>query len=697
MKNKKTNTPQSTPSSNPVSSKVGNKIQPYVEIEYTQRNAYIVLGIIVATCLFAYSPGLFNEFTWDARKYILDNPYFPKLLSESSAWFKDQKYGVFTAFELGNYHPITMFSWALEYMIVGKNTWLYHLDQALLHILNCWVLFKVIYRLHPKFLVAAITAILFAIHPLHVESVVWAAERKDTLYCLFLLLSFDYYIRWWQDGATNKKFFWLAVLMFFLSCFSKAMAVVLPVVFLLTDVWFFNRKIEFKLILEKWAYWIIAMGTGLLSIYVQKDAGADATTQINAQYTFFERTLIIVYNFSFYWFKMFLPVNLKAFYSYPNKPISTEFYVALITTPAIFLALYLLGKKNVKVWWAGAYFLIVILPVIQILPIGSAIVADRYFYVSSVGPIYLLGVLGNYLYEKKDSLRKSLPMIAGVLGLALTLMSFQRSKVWKDDLSVFSDVFEAYPTNGFIAGNIGWSYTQKKDTVNSIKYFEKAGELGWHTDEIHIALANIYFDKKDYKNALTNFEKAYELKGQKNILWNLGTCYYYMDQNDKAIDYCKKAIALSDSNFFAHNILGLTLTRLKQYDEAIAEFTKAQKLNPKFYDPYVNLSHVYNQMGRHDIEIPLLEKAMKLDPKAPLAYRNIGVAYKEMGNWQKAVDYWKRASSNVPKDGTFDYNIGLEYANHGNIPEGIVWMRRAVRKGDQNAVQILTSKGIPLQ
>ena len=670
----------------------------YQEILYTQRNAYIVLGIMAVTCFIAFFPGLFNEFTWDARKYIMENQYFPKLLKEGSAWFKDTKYGVFSAFELGNYHPITTLSWGLEYMLVGKSTWLYHLDQTLLHILNSWLVFRLIYQLHPKFLVAAITGILFAIHPLHVESVVWAAERKDTLYMLFMLLSFQYYIKRWQEGNTSQKKYWLAVLMFFLACFSKAMAVVLPVVFLMTDVLFFERKINIKLIIEKWPFWLIAIGTGLLSIYVQKDAGADATSQINSQYTIFERYLIITFNFSFYWVKMFIPTGLRAFYSYPNKPFPNEFYAAIFSTPLIVGIIYWLGRNNHKIWWGGFYFFVVILPVIQILPIGSAIVADRYFYASSLGPLYLLGLLGNNLYEKRENLRKSLPLVAGAIVVLFTLMSLQRSRVWVNDLSVFTEVFEAHPTNGFIAGNMGWSYSQKKDTLNTIKYFEKSGELGWHTDEIHIALANIYFAQKDYANAAKNFNKALELKPKNtNIYWNLGTCYYYTGDNQKAIEWCQKAVEVDKKNFFAHNILGLTYTKMGQYEKSVEEYQAASKYNPKFYDPYVNLSHTYNLMNRFDLELPVLLKAIKMDPKAPLAYKNIGVAYRQQGDWVKATEYWIEASKRIPSDGTFDYNVGTEYGNHGYTDVAVKWMRSAAKKGDKLAVDVLTSKGIPLQ
>lgn len=700
MKNKKT--PVTPPKTTPKvvapakETKREKRASVFQEFPYSERNVWIVYGIIAVTCLFAYAPGLFNEFTWDARKYVLENPDLAKF----PGW--DGWVAIFTKFELGNYQPITMLSWAIEYMFVGKNAWLYHLDNTLLHIVNSILVYRIIYKLSNKFLIAAITSILFAVHPMHVESVVWAAERKDTMYTLFLLLSFEYYINWWQQERKMKMLI-LSILFFVLSCFAKAMAVVLPLLLIITDIFLFNRKpknlLDFiKLGLEKIPYFLIALGVGILSVIAQRDAGADATTAINSQYTFAERAVIILYNFAFYPFKTILPIDLRAFYSYPDKPFPSEFYLGMLATFVMAFLAFRAGRKNGGIAWGSLYYLIVILPVIQILPIGSAIVADRYFYVSSVGLLYMVALGLNYLYENREGFRKAFPVAIGLVCLLFTGISFARSFVWKDDLTLFKNVFEKYPSNGFIAGNIGWAYTQKNDTTNAILYFEKANQLSWFTDEIHIKLADFYFQRKEYEKAAKNFSEGFKLKPDKNknLYWSLGTCYYYMAKYDSATLFADKALKEDMKNFFAHNVKGLVYTKTGRVDEAIRSFETAMKHNPKFYDPYVNIAHVYDLKGEYLKEIPYLEKALKVDPKQDLAYKNIGVAYKNMGQYEKAIEYWVKAIKYFPKQPSFEYNIGLELAQHGRVPEGVEWLRKAARKGEQNAVALLTQKGFAI-
>ncbi|MFN8353919.1 MAG: tetratricopeptide repeat protein [Spirosomataceae bacterium] len=694
MKNKKTQPSTPPKAVTPVAKEPKKERKPLVfeEIPYTQRNFWIVMGIIIAGCLVAYAPGLFNEFTWDARPYVLDNKYIEKF----PAWESWQS--IFTKFELGNYQPITMLSWAIECMLVGKSPWLYHLDQTLLHIANSYLVLRLIYRLSNNFLLASITALLFALHPLHVESVVWAAERKDTLYTLFILFSYIYYVRYWQEGK-NQKWYWLSILMFVLSCFSKAMAVVLPIVLLLTDYFFFNRKPKnfkelFILGFEKAPYFAIALGVGILSIIAQRDAGADATSAINSQYSVLDRAFIILYNFSFYWVKMLIPYNLKAFYSYPDKPIGNEFYLGTLLTFALAFAIFRLGKKNEGVWWGGLYFFIVILPVIQLMPIGSAIVADRYFYLSSIGPLYVLALGIDYLYRSREAFRRSFYVGVGAVCVLMTFMSFQRSTIWKNDIVLFLDVLEKYPTNGFINGNVGWAYLQKNDTVNVLKYFKKANELSWHTSEMYIKMADIYFAQKQYKEAVGNFEEALKKDpNQKNLYWTLATCYYYTDEFDKAEEFAKKALQADVKNFYAHNILGLVYTKKGMYDEALKSFATSSKYNAKFYDPYVNTGHVYDLMQQYEKGITVLEKAIKMDPKQELGYKNIGVALINLGQWKKAIEYWTKADKVFPKNPSFKYNIGLQYAQHGNVPVGVQWMQQAARQGDGNAQQVLRERG----
>jgi tetratricopeptide (TPR) repeat protein len=688
-------------------------------IPYSERNFWIVAGIITVCAAIAYLPGFQNGYVWDDMFYIVNN----EDLREVS--FKNFK-TLISDYYLGNWHPLTMVTYYIEYSLVRDTAWVYHFDNTIIHIINSILVFKLVEKLSKNFLIGAITAVLFAIHPLHVESVVWAAERKDVLYTLFLLLSFLQYLKYTsavggdtdQGGETNfsspvagvltshtdwrNKHLWYALGLFILSCLSKGMAVILPVVFLLTDYFLLNRKNIIKIGIEKAPFFAVSLITGIISIKAQSDAGANATKVISDAYSVSERFFMINYGVLYYWLKMVLPTNLIAFYPYPQKPngaIPSIYFSAFAGVLALAITLFWFGRKNKLVWWGGLYFLIVIFPVSQVLPVGSALMADRYFYVSSIGPLLILAVFANYLYQKAAT-NKVMPGIGSVLLLALTFLSFSQSTKWKDTLTLFTPIYEKHPTDPMVTSNMGWYWFGKKDNEKAKFYFEETHKTTFKTADVHTALGQIYFDEKKYNLTVENFEAALKIKPKEmqNLHWMLGAAYYYTGQYNAAIEESQFALDKSDNkNQFAQNIMGLCLA--KKGDEAGARkrYETAMKLDTKFADPYINVSTIQNHAGDHQAEIISLEKAIKIDPKASVAYKNLGVAYKSMGDWQNAIKSWERGIKADPKDGSFDYNIGLEYGQHGNIPSGIKAMQSAVAKKDQNAITFLTQRGIPLK
>lgn len=671
-------------------------------IEYTPRNFKILLGLIAGMVLIAYLPGFQNGFVWDDMFYIVNDEDLRKVSF-------DNLYLLVSKFYLGNWHPLTMLTYYLEYSLVKDTAWVYHLNNTIIHIINSVFVFKLIEKLSKNFLVGAVTAVLFAIHPLHVESVVWAAERKDVLYTLFLLISFWQYLRYTDelvdtDGQTqwNNKRLWYAFGLFLLSCFAKGMAVILPVVFLLTDYFLLNRKNIIKIGIEKIPFLIASLVFGIISIKAQSEAGANATKVINASYTFGERFFMINYGVLSYWLKMLVPVNLLAFYPYPQKPAGTIpsiYYSAFIGIALVAVIIYFWGRRNKLVWWGGLYFLIVIFPVSQVLPVGSALMADRYFYVSSIGPLLLLGLLANYLYSKAST-HKAMPSIATILLLAFTFLSFRQSTKWKDTLTLFTPIYEKYPSDPMVTSNLGWYWFLEKDSEKAKFFFEETHKTTFKTADVHTALGQIYFDEKKYQLTVENFEAALKLKPEemKNLHWMLGAAYYYTGEYDKAITESQIALDKSDNkNQFAHNIMGLALCKKGNEAEGRKYYDKAIGLDSKFADPYINISTIYNHAGNHLKEIEVLEKALKIDKKAMTAYKNLGVAYKELGRWQEAIRIWEKGAAADPKDGSFDYNIGLEYGQHGDIPKGIKAMQKAVARGDTNATAFLTQRGIPLK
>ncbi|MDZ7935646.1 MAG: glycosyltransferase family 39 protein [Emticicia sp.] len=256
----------------------------------------------------SYFPVWQNTFVWDDKPYIILNDYVKNF---------DLK-GLLTEYHVGNYHPLTMLSLAIEYALVKEQTWLYHLDNLILHTLNSWLVFKLIQKLNGNFWVSFFTGALFAIHPLHVESVAWAAERKDVLYTIFILLSIWYYIKF--DETQDKKWYAVSILLFLASCLSKGMAVVLPALLIITDYCFLKKPINAKLFINKIPYFILTFFFAYMATHAQKDAGADATSVISQAYTLGERILMSCYAFCFYWVKTIIPFKLYAFYPYPGKP-----------------------------------------------------------------------------------------------------------------------------------------------------------------------------------------------------------------------------------------------------------------------------------------------------------------------------------------------------------------------------------------
>lgn len=671
------------------------------KINNTPENFRIVCLLIAVLCILVYLPGFQNGFVWDDLFYVVNNEDI-RQLSLQNLWNSVSK------FYLGNWHPLTMLTYYLEYTFAKDSSWVYHFTNTIIHIFNSILVVKLVEKLSKNFLIGSLTGILFAVHPLHVESVIWAAERKDVLYTLFFLLSFLQYLRYTdslkeQDSINLKhKNLIFSGFLFLLSCLSKGMAVVLPIVLLITDYILLNRKSLYKILIEKIPFLIISLIIGIISIKAQSEAGANASKVINNTFSLSERFFMINTGVLFYWIKMILPFKLLAFYPYPDKDtgsIPSFYYLAFIGIIFLVGLLYWSGRKNRLVWWSGLYFLVVIFPVSQILPVGSALMADRYFYVSSIGPLVLIGILANKIFQSAFT-NKISPIIGGILILGLSFLSFKQSTVWKDALSLFSPVHKVYPDDPMINSNLGWYYFRNKDKETAKFYFEETHKTTFKTADVYTALGQIYFDEKKYDLTVSNFEAALKLKPEemKNLHWMLGAAYYHTDNYPKAIEESQIALDKSDNkNPYAQNIMGLCLAKLGKTEDAIERYRLSAKNNPKFADPYINISTIYNQRGDHSREIQVLEKAIRLDPKAIIAYKNLGVAYKSIGKWQEAIRIWKKGAEVDLKDGSFDYNIGLEYGQHGDIDSGIRSMRSAVAKGDSNAPEFLTQRGIPLK
>ncbi len=638
-----------------------------------------ILALLIFVC---YIPVWQNTLVWDDKPYITLNDIVKNF---------DLK-GIFTEYAVGNYHPLTMLSFAIEWALVKEQTWLYHFDNLILHTINSWLVFRLLQKLNGNFLTSFFTAVLFAVHPMHVESVAWAAERKDMLYTLFLLLSLLFYIKF--DKKKDKKLYILSLFLFIASCMSKGMAVVLPAILIITDYCFLKKPINAKLFLNKIPYFIITFVFAYLATHAQKDAGADATSVISKAYTLGERLAMSCYAFCFYWVKTVLPFKLFPFYPYPGKAtgsLPAIYPMAFIGVILLIGTLYWMGRKDKRIWWAGAFFLIAVSTVLQFpFPVGSAIVADRYYYLSSIGPLFIIALIINKLAQKY----KAMLPIFGIIVLALCGLSFKQTGIWKNGLTLFSDVDKEFPNDAMILSNLGWYYLENKEFTTAKQYMIRADDGGFKNGDICRTIGSMYLDEGDPKTGIKYFERATQYLPKTNRTnWLFATAYYKLGDMLNAEYNYREAVKNENKNADYWNSFGLALTGTGKYDESRKAFDEAIKLKPDLWDAYLNHSFTYRKEGKFEQEIKELEALIAKNPDYLTAYRNIGVTYVDLKQDQKAVEYWQKAAEK-DKTGEYEYNIGINYVTRGDIKTATEWYIKSAREGNANAKGILEKNGV---
>lgn len=354
-------------------------------------NYRIPLFLIILITFIAFLPVLQNGFVnFDDDRYILNNPMLASInLSD-----------IFSSYIVGNYHPLTMLIYAIEYQFFGLNAGGYHAVSLLLHLLIVILVFYVVLSLSNRKEVALVASLLFGIHPLHVESVAWASELKDLLYTFFFLASWLCYLRYLKEP--KRKFYFYCLFLFLLSLLSKGMAVSLPVVLLLTD-YFKGRKLNAKAWLEKAPFFALSIIFGIVAIIAQKSGGAIQDLEV---YPLVQRIAFACYGFITYLLKFVVPYELCTYYPYPLKSVAGIpgwYYIYPIVLLALIAFVFYSLRFSKKFFFGIGFFTITVFLVLQLLPVGNTIMADRYSYIPSIGIFYLAGEGFYRLWQKKKS------------------------------------------------------------------------------------------------------------------------------------------------------------------------------------------------------------------------------------------------------------------------------------------------------
>lgn len=588
------------------------------------------LGFILLLTFLAFSPALQNDFTnWDDAAYVLNNPIIYELSFQT---IKD----MFTTPVVAHYHPLTTLSFSLNYQVSGTTAFGYILTNILLHLLNVVLVFYFTFWLTKgKVWLTRFVALLFAIHPLHVESVVWISERKDVLYtCFFMgaLLAYQQYL-------VKKKtvFYGLTLFLFLGSLLAKSAAVVLPLVLLLLDYWY-EKKWDKQLILAKIPFFALALLFGVVNVVIQSE---EAIGDLE-QFSLFQRFLFVSYGFVMYIVKLFFPIHLSALYPYPDVSKSLPFYFYLAPLGVLGLIALFIRFRQQKVWvFSGLFFLINIILVLQLIPVGDAIMADRYTYLPYIGLFLLLGYGLDSLLKRK---RKTLIYLgygaALFYAISCTYLTFARTKIWKNSLTLWTNVIEQYPDRLPIAyNNRGNYYRENGDTQKAIEDYTKTIALEPTYYRAYGNRGNLYVDQKQYDLALADYTKVLQLKpNSAHAYANRGGIYVEQQQFDNALADFKQALKIDNKHLNTYYKRGFLYLKQKNYQAALTDFDKYIQYNTRNAEAYQGRGVAKHYLQQYQAAVLDYDKAIQLNPTDTQYYLNRSYSYVGLGNKQKALE-----------------------------------------------------------
>lgn len=620
-----------------------NKSTSQIQIAKSQ-SRFRDLGLVLLITFVCFFPSLQNKFTnLDDTQYFIDNPVVKEISGENLK-------AIFTKQFVGNYQPLTMLSYMLDHTLFGLDPFGWHLVNLIFYLLCTALVFLIAEKLSSQRIIAFIAALLFGVHTLHVESVAWVSERKDVLYGFFFLWALYLYLLHLEKEKRFSRYFFFSLFLFVLSILSKAQAVVLPVVFFAVD-FLMKRKFTRETIFEKIPFFVIAIAFGLLAIQVQGKAGAMQTFQY---FPFYERLLFSCYALMTYLHKLILPLDLSCFYPYPetNDKINT---VWVYLSPAVLAALSFLAwkffRKDRIMLFGLFFFLVTIVLVLQLLPVGDALYADRYTFIPSFGIFFIAAHFFSSYFKNR------LLQIAGAAYLLfLCYLTFQRTKVWHDSITLYTDA-------------IGSGYKA------AILYNNRGAVLS---------------DSSRNEEALKDFISLVELKPRYPNGWrNRGLVHERLKQYDEAIKSFTEAIRYYPDDASNYLSRGTIYVNRNDFENAIKDFTRIIELNPNSGEGYYARSEALGKSGKLQEALADINKAIEFSTDNGQAYNNRGIIYSMSGKYAEAVQDFTRSLQLKP-DNTGAYtNRALAYKGMGKYAEALQDMLTAKEKGiavDENEI-----------
>jgi protein O-mannosyl-transferase len=615
-------------------------------------HAVLAGGIALITWFF-YKVCVDNLITnWDDPGYVRDNALIKDLSGEGLS-------RIFSTPIMGNYHPLTILSYAIEYSYVRLEPWLYHLDSVLLHMLVTVLVYYFVQMLTRRTVAAVVAALLFGLHPMHVESVAWLAGRKDVMYGTFYMAACIVHLLYLRTTGTKKKVWYASVILLFVcSLLSKPVAVTLPLALLLID-YFEKQEWDLRMFIEKIPFLLIAVAFGIRSLIDQKAFGSLATQDVS--YNIPERIVLGGYAFITYLWKAVLPIGLSCFYPYPHRvgdSLPFVYYLYPLATIGVLAALWR-SRKNKVIFFGSLFFLVNIALLLQFLPVGGAILADRYSYIPYLGLFFMAGWFVSGFFEPGSNRQNGYIALAvvGVYSIYLGALSNERCKAWYDTASLWRDEIEKQPTAPNAFNNLGFHYFNKfNESVNDADrrvYFDSSNLLLKKAIELDPKFANPLVSLGELQRASGNFEEARKYyykglalndkEGNANAYLGLAIIYAISHNTDSAAICFRNAIGYRYHFPEAHSNLGNLYDMMHMSDSALKEYGIAVEQNPDMYAPYLNRGRLLHRLKRCKEAMADFESALALNPEMGEIFYSRSFCENQSGNKAAALQDVQKA------------------------------------------------------
>lgn len=668
------------------------------------------LALIVVTIVVFWQVGNHEFISFDDNEYVTQN------LRVKSGFTLSGTIWAFVAMHSNNWHPLTWLSHMLDCELFGLNPTGHHLISLLFHIANTLLLFLVFKRMTGALWKSSFVAALFALHPLHVESVAWVAERKDVLSTFFWMLTMWAHVRYAKGPRIDR--YLLCLLLFALGLVSKPMVVTLPFVLLLLDYWPLGRfrfgketdhrigsmnscdlkPSAFSPIFEKLPFFLLAAAAATLTVLAQQRGGTVKTLEFFPLGTRISNALI---SYVSYIGKVIWPPPMAILYPYPDHiPLWAVGGAALFLACVTFFVIRAVrGWPYLAVGWL--WYLGTLVPVIGLVQVGMQAMADRYTYVPLIGLFIMVAwgvpdVLNGWRYRKVV-----FALGSGLSLLIFAILAWTQVQWWQNSVTLFEHTLRVTSENFLIRNKLGNALFQKGDIGKAVAHYQEALRINPHFVEAYNNIGNAlvhdgdishaidYYRKAlsqapDYadahnnlgfalarqgriEEAITHYREALRIKPDfAQAQYNLGVALADQGKNQEALVHFGKALGKEPADSDAHNNLGVALARQGKRKEALIEFARALEIDPNFAEAHCNMGSSLTELGEMDEAIVHFQKALRIRPDYPMARYNLGNALFRQGKMQEAIAQYTEAVRSKPNFSEAHFSLSLAYWMTGN-------------------------------